>query len=225
MLNKIYFFLVLLLSLNSIKGEIIIQKKDSNYGKNKDEKKILILNNKNSGTNIHVEKNKQHKKTNSLEEYNLMVIKEAVKRICYEHEMNHKLIESMVEVESNFNPYAISYKGAKGLMQLMPQTAKAYDVKNIFNIYENLEAGIKYFKYLFSKYNQNARLALAAYNAGPTAVNRYNSIPPYRETQNYVKKILRLFKKRGGNISELNSNLIVFKDDEGVIITNQILKD
>ena len=225
MLNKIYFFLVLLLSLNSIKGEIIIQKKDSNYGKNKDEKKVLILNNKNSGPKISVEKNKLHKKTNSLEEYNLIVIKEAVKRICYEHEMNHKLIESMVEVESNFNPYAISYKGAKGLMQLMPQTAKAYDVKNIFNIYENLEAGIKYFKYLFGKYNQNVRLALAAYNAGPTAVNRYNSIPPYRETQNYVKKILRLFKKRGGSISELNSNLIVFKDDEGVIITNQILKD
>jgi len=225
MLNKIYFFLVLLLSLNSIKGEIIIQKKDSNYGKNKDEKKVLILNNKNSGPKISVEKNKLHKKTNSLEEYNLIVIKEAVKRICYEYEMNHKLIESMVEVESNFNPYAISYKGAKGLMQLMPQTAKAYDVKNIFNIYENLEAGIKYFKYLFGKYNQNVRLALAAYNAGPTAVNRYNSIPPYRETQNYVKKILRLFKKRGGSISELNSNLIVFKDDEGVIITNQILKD
>ena len=224
-MNKIYFFLVLLLSLNGINGEIIIQKKDSNYGKNKDEKKILILNNKNSETDVHVEKNKIHKKTNSLGEYNLMVIKEAVKRICYEHEMNHKLIESMVEVESNFNPYAISYKGAKGLMQLMPQTAKAYDVKNIFNIYENLEAGIKYFKYLFGKYDQNVRLALAAYNAGPTAVNRYNSIPPYRETQNYVKKILRLFKKRGGNISELNSNLIVFKDDEGVIITNQILKD
>src|SRR5690606_19301333 len=90
-----------------------------------------------------------------------------------------------------YDPRAVSHKGAMGLMQLMPATAQAYDVVDAFNPAENIRAGVAYLKSLLVRFGENVELALAAYNAGPTAVAKYGDVPPYRETQNCVRKIGR----------------------------------
>jgi soluble lytic murein transglycosylase-like protein len=100
------------------------------------------------------------------------------------------LVRAVIQVESAFNPRAISPRGAMGLMQLMPTTAARFGVLDPFNPGENIRAGVGYLKQLLERYDHNEQLALAAYNAGPLAVDRHGSqIPPYRETQNYVKRI------------------------------------
>lgn len=100
-----------------------------------------------------------------------------------------KLIKEMIKEESNWNVNAISPKGAMGIMQLMPSTAVLMGIKNPFNPYENIDAGIRYMKYLLEKFRGNLNLALAAYNAGPTLVESIGRIPNITETKNYVKRI------------------------------------
>ena len=103
------------------------------------------------------------------------------------------LVRAVVQVESAFNPYAKSPKGALGLMQLMPMTIQQFGVRNPFNPIENLSAGVAYLRQLLDRYNNNEELALAAYNAGPGAVDRHNqSVPPYRETKDYVLRINKM---------------------------------
>jgi hypothetical protein len=97
-------------------------------------------------------------------------------------------VQSLIQVESNYNHYAVSPKGAEGLMQLMPGTARMLGVANSFDPAENIEAGVKYLRYLQDVYRDD-RLALAAYNAGPKAVDRYKGAPPYAETQDYVNQV------------------------------------
>ena len=100
------------------------------------------------------------------------------------------LVRAVMQVESGFNPYARSPKGAMGLMQLMPATAKQYGVRNAFNPAENVRAGVAYLRGLLDRYENNEELALAAYNAGPGAVDKHGqTVPPYRETQSYVSQI------------------------------------
>ena len=110
------------------------------------------------------------------------------------YQVDFALIKAIIRAESGFNPLAISRKGAKGLMQLMPETAQRVNVSNIFNPRENIEGGVRYFKYLLSLFNNDLRLSLAAYNAGENVVAELRSIPPYRETVDYVKKVLNYYQ-------------------------------
>jgi soluble lytic murein transglycosylase-like protein len=105
--------------------------------------------------------------------------------------VNPHLVRAVIQQESAFNPRALSHKGAMGLMQLMPATAAELGVADPYNPGENIRAGVTYLKGLLVRFAENIELALAAYNAGPTAVTKYGAVPPYRETRNYVTKITK----------------------------------
>src|ERR1022692_480024 len=121
--------------------------------------------------------------------------KAAVDRIAVEQSLPPELIHSVIQVESNYNPYAVSPKGALGLMQLIPATARRFGVSDAFDPVENIRGGATYLKYLLDLYNENYPLALAAYNAGEGAVARYGGVPPFAETQNYVILVRRQFEQ------------------------------
>jgi soluble lytic murein transglycosylase-like protein len=106
--------------------------------------------------------------------------------------VNPMLVRALIQVESKFRPTARSRKGAMGLMQLMPSTAREYNVRNPFEPKANIEAGIKHLKSLIERFGSSLELGLAAYNAGPGAVEKFNGVPPYRETRDYVSRILSL---------------------------------
>jgi hypothetical protein len=108
------------------------------------------------------------------------------------HGVNPMLVRALIEVESKFRPTARSRKGAMGLMQLMPSTVREYNIRNPFEPKANIEAGIKHLKTLIDRFGSSIELGLAAYNAGPGAVEKFNGVPPYRETRNYVSRILSL---------------------------------
>ena len=108
------------------------------------------------------------------------------------YDVDKNLITAVIVQESGGNPYAVSRAGAKGLMQLMDSTARKLGVKRVFDPHENILAGTKYLDHLLKKFDGNEKLALASYNAGPAAVKKYNGVPPYKETQNYVKSVLEL---------------------------------
>ncbi len=110
------------------------------------------------------------------------------------YQVDFALIKAIIRAESGFNPLAISRKGAKGLMQLMPETAQRVNVSNVFNPRENIEGGVRHIKYLLSLFNNDLRLSLAAYNAGENIVGELRSIPPYRETVDYVKRVLSFYQ-------------------------------
>ena len=117
-------------------------------------------------------------------------IQQMVGQISEKYKIDDKLVMALIQQESNFNSTAVSKAGAVGLMQLMPATAKTLGVSNPFSAEQNIEGGVKHLKNMLAKYNGNLILALAAYNAGAGSVDKYGGVPPYKETQNYVRKIL-----------------------------------
>jgi soluble lytic murein transglycosylase-like protein len=115
-----------------------------------------------------------------------------IRAASQKHGVEEQLIMHVIAVESNFNPRAVSRKQAQGLMQLLPQTAARFSVANVFDPAQNIDAGTRYLKELLARYKGDLRLTLAAYNAGPEMVERYGGVPPFAETQNYVRKITTL---------------------------------
>jgi hypothetical protein len=114
-----------------------------------------------------------------------------IRRYADEYGVEFALVKAIMQAESDFNPYAVSDKGARGLMQVMPSTAGRYGVRDIYDPRENIRAAVQHLKYLFDMFDHRPVLVIAAYNAGENAVKQYRGIPPYVETENYVKKVLQ----------------------------------
>jgi hypothetical protein len=123
-------------------------------------------------------------------------IVEMVNTLAPGYAVHPKLALAIITAESNFNPNARSPKNAAGLMQLIPETAERFKVKNVLDPAQNIRGGLAYLRWLLSYYRGQVPLAIAAYNAGEGAVDRYRGIPPYRETRDYVQKVLRIFKRQ-----------------------------
>jgi soluble lytic murein transglycosylase-like protein len=123
-------------------------------------------------------------------------LEDVIHTISDRHHLDPDLVNSVIHAESGFNPHAVSPKGARGLMQLMPQTASNMGVSNSFDPSANVEGGTRYLRELLERYNFDLVKALAAYNAGPERVEQYHGVPPYRETRSYVARIVRDFNRK-----------------------------
>jgi soluble lytic murein transglycosylase-like protein len=138
--------------------------------------------------------NYYHTKPHTFSGANKKKFAELIEQAAYRHQVDAKLVHAVIQTESAYNSTAQSSKGAVGLMQLMPDTARRFGVTDRNDPDQNVDGGTRYLKHLINLFNPNLDLAVAAYNAGENAVIRYNnSIPPYPETQNYVKQVLALY--------------------------------
>ncbi len=150
----------------------------------------------------------------------LTVYSDIINEACDKHGVDPGLVHAIVKVESDFNTYAVSRKGAMGLMQLMPQTALDMNVKNSFSPTENIYGGVRYLRYLLDQYEGNLQLALAAYNAGETSVRKWGTVPPFRETQQYVKKVLGIYNGKAVAPVVRHTIYVGYGDDGTLVLTD-----
>jgi soluble lytic murein transglycosylase-like protein len=136
-----------------------------------------------------------------------------IQKASDKYKVDYSLVKAVIKAESNFNHKAVSPKGAQGLMQLMPKTASTLQVKDSFEPESNIEGGVKYLRYLMNVYNGHLPLALAAYNAGEKAVARYGGIPPYAETQGYVRRVLALYKQYSAEPKEGRTAIVSMRPE------------
>jgi soluble lytic murein transglycosylase-like protein len=116
---------------------------------------------------------------------------EPIALVAARHDLEPALLAAVAKVESNFDPFAVSHKGACGILQLLPETAQRFGVDDLFDLEQNLDGGARYLRWLLDRFEGDTELALAAYNAGENAVDRYGGIPPYPETKAYVVRVLK----------------------------------
>ncbi|MFC1549248.1 lytic transglycosylase domain-containing protein [Nitrospirota bacterium] len=148
-----------------------------------------------------------------------------IKNAASKYMLDHRLVSAVIQVESQFNPRAVSRTGAVGLMQLMPSTAKQLGVKDSYDPSQNIEGGTKYLRYLVERFKGNVTFALAAYNSGPLNVEKYGKVPPFKETQRYITKIYSIYKgKRAINLSSSGGKSIrrITLDDGSVVYSDYL---
>lgn len=148
-------------------------------------------------------------------------IEKVIQDMATRHGVDVNLIKAIIKAESNNNPKAVSSKGAQGLMQLMPPTARNLGVANSLDPAQNVDGGVRYLKQLMALYSGNLELSMAAYNAGPGAVERHGGIPPYRETQQYVKKIGNLYgslRSQTETPEPHRSNIVRYMEEDGRVV-------
>jgi soluble lytic murein transglycosylase-like protein len=131
---------------------------------------------------------------------------EHIERAARVHSVDPVLLTAVARTESNFDPLAVSPKGALGLMQLMPQTAERFGVADVFDVSDNVDGGARYLSWLLDRFDGQTELALAGYNAGEGAVDRYSGVPPYPETENYVEKVMREAARMGSEPAQPEPN-------------------
>jgi len=172
-------FIIVLIQISGVCWPEIISKRDKNGA--------LVISNtagyESTGKSV---KSTKKSSSNTIPQQYL----DKIKQLSGKYGIKESLIIAVAKVESNFNPYAVSHKGAVGLMQLMRGTANDYGVKDRYNAEQNLDAGIRHLKYLYEKYSYDLPLTLAAYNAGQEAVEKYRGVPPYKETIRYIRRVM-----------------------------------
>lgn len=189
---------------------------------------VLYTNVQSSGSKVLVKERltdrKAVVKTSSKKNHDNVEFHSIAEEKARKHNVDPKLVKAVIGAESNWNPRAVSNKGAIGIMQLMPKTASDMGVGNPLNPEENIDGGVKYLRQLLDKFNGNLTLALAAYNAGPARVERDRGIPSIPETVNYVKRVMNEYSGGAGWSSNSGSSKIrmVLLEDGTVLFTNAL---
>lgn len=161
-------------------------------------------------TNLNPKNSQAFRSARAVSTYDAYILNSSAK-----YNLDPELVKAVIKQESNFNPGDISKKGAEGLMQLMPETARLLGVENSFDPKANIEGGARYLRCMLEHFNGDLAKALAAYNAGPAPVKKYGDIPPYYETRNYVKNVLQYYKAYQGKkikVFQNKSGALVFTD-------------
>lgn len=145
----------------------------------------------------------------------LASIEEHIDNVATANGVDPRLVRAVIEVESGWNPRARSYKGAQGLMQLIPETGARFGLRDPYDPRQNITAGVRYLRFLLDRFNNNLELALAAYNAGENAVEDANGVPPYRETQQYLERIRTLYGQLGQEVVRGRGRILRMADEHG----------
>ena len=182
------------------------------FASNLDSQKLkLVLDEKPAIAKVMRSQPIEEKYTAAKIEHSLLPVKDSKKERLFDpiiihtairHQVDPALVKAIIMAESGYNPRAISKKGAKGLMQLMPETAKKLNVEDIFDPQQNIDGGVRYFKNLVNQFNGDLKLALAAYNSGSKTVRQYKGVPPFEATQYYIKKVFEYYQLYKNQMTE-----------------------